>query len=66
MKKVGALLTLTFIFYLIGQVIWFFAVLSEQPLFTSKYLEDITFVVIYTFSGIFGLFSGIVLYKLNK
>ena len=66
MKKVGTLLILTFIFYLIGQVLWFFAVLFEQPLFQSKYLEDMTFVLIYTFSGIFGLFSGIVLYKLNK
>ncbi len=66
MKKVGALLILTFVFYLIGQIIWWFAISCDQPLFGSKYLEDMTFVVIYTLSGICGLLTGITLYKLNK
>ena len=66
MKKVGTLLTLTFVFYLIGQVIWFFIMFCEEPLFGSKYLEDIIMLSAYTFSGICGLFSGIKLYKLNK
>jgi hypothetical protein len=66
MKKVGALLILTFLFYLIGQIIWWFTISCNQPLFGSKYLEDITLVFIYTLSGISGLLSGITLYKLNK
>jgi len=66
MKKVSILLILTFVFYLIGQIIWWLAISCDQPLFGSKYLEDMTFVVVYTFSGICGLLSGITLYKLNK
>jgi hypothetical protein len=66
MKKVGILLILTFVFYLIGQVMWFFIIFCEQPLFGSKYLEDIIMVSVYTFSGICGLLSGITLYNLKK
>ena len=66
MKKVGALLILTFLFYLIGQIIWWFTISCNQPLFGSKYLEEMTIFVVYTFSGICGLLSGIALYKLNK
>ncbi len=66
MKKVGALLILTFIFYLIGQIIWWFAISCDQPLFGSKHLEDMTLVIVYTLSGVYGLLSGIKLYKLNK
>ena len=66
MKKVGTLLILTFVLNLIGQIIWWLAISCEQPLFRSKYLEEMTIFVVYTFSGIFGLFSGITLYKLNK
>jgi len=66
MKKVSILLILTFAFNLIGQIIWWLAISCEQPLFGSKYLEEMTIFVVYTFSGICGLFSGITLYKLNK
>jgi len=66
MKKVGALLILTFVSNLIGQAIWWFAISCEQPLFGSQYLEEIIIFAVYTFSGICGLFSGITLYKLNK
>ena len=66
MKKVGTLLILAFVFYLIGQIIWWLTISCEQPLFGSKYLEDMTFLVVYTLYGICGLLSGITLYKLNK
>jgi hypothetical protein len=66
LKKVGTLLILTFVLNLIGQAIWWFAISCEQPLFGSQYLEEMTIFVVYTFSGICGLFSGIALYKLNK
>ena len=66
MKKVGTLLILTFVLNLIGQIIWGLAITCEQPLFGSQYLEEIIIFVVYTFSGICGLFSGIKFYKLNK
>ena len=66
MKKVGTLLILAFVFYLIGQIIWWFVISCDQPLFGSKYLEEITLFVVYTLSGICGLLSGITLYKLDK
>ena len=52
--------------HLIGQIIWWQAISCEQPLFGSKYLEEMTIFAVYTFSGICGLLSGITLYKLNK
>ena len=66
MKKVSILLILTFVSNLIGQAIWWFAISCEQPFFGSQYLEEMTIFVVYTFSGICGLLSGIALYKLNK
>ncbi len=66
MKKVGFLLILTFLLYLLGQVIWWFTISCEQPLFGSKYLEDIALVITYTLSAIFGLLSGITLYNIHK
>ena len=39
MKKVGALLILTFVLNLIGSVIWWFDISCEQPLFGSQYLH---------------------------
>ena len=60
------LLTLTFTFYLIGQIIWFFAIIYDSPLFGAKYLEDMALFFFFTLSGIFGLMSGVNLYRLNK
>ena len=66
MRKTGILLTLTFVFYLIGQAIWLFVIICDDPLFGSKYLEDIIIFLMFTVSGIFGLMSGIELYRSNK
>lgn len=66
MKKVSILLILTFILNLIGQIIWWKVIFSEQPLFGSKYLEEMTMFWVYTSSAIFGLLAGIVLYKSYK
>ena len=66
MKKASILLILTFVFYLIGQIIWAITIFCDQPLFGSKYLEDMTLIIVYTLSGVYGLLSGIKLYNLNE
>ena len=66
MKKVGFYLTLTFISYLIGQLVWILSIISKNPLFGSEYLETFTLIVFFTFSGIFGLISGLILLKIEK
>ena len=66
MKKTAKFLILTFTFYLIGQIIWWLSIYYEEPLWGNKYVEEMTLMIIYTFSGIFGLLSGITLYKSNK
>ena len=66
MKKVRLYLTLTFITYLIGQLVWYLSFISHEPLFGSEYLEGSTLILIFTLSGIFGLISGVLLYKLEK
>ena len=75
MKKVGLYLTLTFITYLIGQLVWYLSFIShevyQKPLFGSEHLEgyqgtELILILIFTLSGIFGLISGVLLYKLEK
>ena len=66
MKKVGLYLIIAFIFYLIGQVIWLFMIILDIPLFGSNYLDDMIINQIFTLFAIFGLITGITLYRLNK
>ena len=66
MKKVGFYLTLTFISYLVGQLVWIFSFISDKPLFGSEFLETFIMVLFFTLSGIFGLISGLVLRKIEK
>ena len=66
MKKVGFYLTLTFISYLIGQLVWILSIISDKPLFGSEYLESFTLILFFTLSGIFGLISGLILLKIEK
>ena len=66
MKKVGLYLIIAFTFYLIGQVMWLFMIILNEPLFGSNYLDDIIINQVFTLFAIFGLITGITLYKLNK
>ena len=66
MKKVGLYLIIAFTFYLIGQVMWLFMIIFDEPLFGSNYLDDIIINQVFTLFAIFGLITGITLYKLNK
>jgi len=66
MKKVGLYLIIAFTFYLIGQVIWLFMIILDIPLFGSNYLDDMIINQIFTLFAIFGLITGITLYRLNK
>ena len=65
MKQVGIYIIIAFIFYLIGQVIWFLIII-EKPIFDNEYLDNLIIHQVFTFFGIFGLISGITLYKLKK
>ena len=66
MKKVGLYLIIAFTFYLIGQVMWLFMIILDEPLFGSNYLDDIIINQVFTLFAIFGLITGITLYRLNK
>ncbi len=66
MKKVGLYLIIAFTFYLIGQIIWLFMIILDVPLFGSNYLDDIIINQVFTLFAIFGLITGITLYRLNK
>ena len=66
MKKVGLYLIIAFTFYLIGQIIWLFMIILDIPLFGSNYLDNIIINQVFTLFAIFGLITGITLYKLNK
>ncbi len=66
MKKVGLYLIIAFTFYLIGQVMWLFMIILDEPLFGSNYLDEIIINQVFTIFAIFGLITGITLYRLNK
>ena len=66
MKKVGLYLIIAFTFYLIGQVMWLFMIILDEPLFGNNYLDDIIINQVFTLFAIFGLITGITLYRLNK
>ena len=66
MKKVGLYLIIAFIFYLIGQIIWLFMIILDVPLFGSNYIDNMILNQIFTLFAIFGLITGITLYRLNK
>ena len=66
MKKVGLYLIIAFTFYLIGQVIWLFMIILDIPLFGSDYVDNMILNQIFTLFAIFGLITGITLYRLNK
>ena len=66
MKKVGLYLIIAFTFYLIGQIIWLFMIILDIPLFGSDYVDNMILNQIFTLFAIFGLITGITLYRLNK
>ena len=66
MKKVGLYLIIAFTFYLIGQVIWLFMIILDVPLFGSNYIDNMILNQIFTLFAIFGLITGITLYRFNK
>ena len=66
MKKVGLYLIISFTFYLIGQVIWLFMIILDIPLFGSDYVDNMILNQIFTLFAIFGLITGITLYRFNK
>ena len=66
MKKVALYLILTFITYLIGNLLWFLTIISKEPLLGNDYLDTLILVIIFTIFGILGLISGINLYKKSE
>ena len=65
MKKVGIYLIITFSFYLLGQILWILTIYNDKPLFGSENLELMVLINTFNLSGVFGLLSGIKLYRLN-
>ena len=63
MKKVGLLFTITFIFFLLGQLFWTIGLINENPLFGSKITEDWVINILFTLCAIFGLIASIILYQ---
>ena len=66
MKKTGLLFTITFGFFLLGQLLWTIGLLIEEPLFGSKYAEDWSINILFTLCAIFGLIGSIRLYQNEK
>ena len=66
MKKIGFLFTITFIFFLLAQILWTIALIIEEPLFGSRTAEDWSINIPYSLCSIFGLIASFRLYKDTK
>lgn len=66
MKKVGFYLILSFTTYLLGQFLWFFTVIFENPIFGNETLEIFLSILVYTLFSVFGIISAIKLYKIEN
>lgn len=66
MKGIGLLFTITFSFFVLGQLLWTIGLLVEDPLFGSKTAEDWSFNILFTLSSIFGIIASIRLYYNEK
>ena len=65
MKRIGLLFFIAFIFLLLAQILWTFAILIEDPLFGSENSEEWVINLSYSFCSIFGLIAAFKLYN-NK
>ena len=63
MKKIVLLFVLSFLFALIGQILWMIGILSKDPLFGSQYLEEWFIYLPFTLFSVFGLFASYKWYK---
>ena len=63
MKKAGLYLLLAFTINFIGNILWFIVFILDEPIFGSKYLEELMLILIYTLNGVFGLIGSFLLYK---
>ncbi len=66
MKKVALYLILTFITYLIGNLLWLLTIISKESLLTNDYLDTLMLVIVFTIFGILGLITGIKLYNKSE
>ena len=63
MKKVGLYFIVSFVFFLVGQVIWTLGYLSEAPLFGSEEAEAMLSSQSFTLCAIFGLVGAVKMYR---
>ncbi len=64
MKNVGVYFILTFVLFMLGQILWTTALISEGHFFNDKFIEDMIVGQNFTASGLFGLFGSIKFYKI--
>ena len=65
MKRIGLLFLTAFIFLVLAQILWTFALIIEEPLFGSFLVEDWSINISYSLFSIFGAIASLKLYN-NK
>jgi len=63
MKRIGLLFFISFIFFLLAQILWTFALIVEEPLFGSSLVEDWSMNISYSLCSIFGVIASLQLYN---
>tara|TARA_B100000945_G_C20085829_1_gene458920 strand:+ start:78 stop:278 length:201 start_codon:yes stop_codon:yes gene_type:complete len=66
MKQVAFLFILSFLFYVIGQILWMIAIISDTPFFGYQVLEDLIMYFPFTICGVLGLLGSYKWYKITR
>jgi len=63
MKKIGLLFLFSFVFFLLGQILWTITLIIDKPLFGSKIVEDWSINILYSLFSIIALIGSLKIYR---
>ena len=66
MKKISLLFTISFFFFVLGQILWSIRLFNQSPLFGDGYIDDWVVNIMFSLCSIFGLIGSYKWYKQNN
>ena len=58
MKKVSLLFTISFLFFVLGQILWSIRLFNQFPVFGDGYIDDWVLNIMFSLCSIFGLIGS--------
>ena len=63
MKKVSLLFSVSFLFFVLGQILWSIRLFNQHPIFEDGYIDDWVVNIMFTLCSIIGLVASYKWYK---